>query len=91
VGINENNLINGLLLYPNPSKTELNIRYSLKNTVNVQVKVTNTIGQVISLENKGQSTGLQQSKLNTADLPVGIYFVEINANGSITTQKFVKE
>jgi hypothetical protein len=91
VGINENNLINGLLLYPNPSKTELNIRYSLKNTANVQVKVTNTIGQVISIENKGQSTGLQQSKLNTADLPVGIYFVEINANGSITTQKFVKE
>ena len=70
-------------LYPNPTKTILNI--NIGNITNLdKITVTDLTGKIIL---QTQNT----TKINVADLAVGIYIIEVNAGDKKFQSKFVKE
>lgn len=86
VGIDESNQgINNLSIYPNPSKDVVTI--SWKEATNANVTLRNSLGQIL-LSDKYKLTN--QIDLNL-DVPIGIYFLQIEAYGEVITRKIVKE
>jgi mannan endo-1,4-beta-mannosidase len=81
---NENDLVDEILLYPNPTINELNISTKIDATVFIM----NAIGQKIdNFEIKANST----KTISTLNLPSGIYFINFNCDGKTLVKKLLKE
>lgn len=80
--VEENDNASSIKVYPNPTKTQLNI----SSTENIEtIKVYNTMGQLI-VDNIVEGTFYT---LNTSTLPYGVYFVNIETAGGISVKRFV--
>jgi PKD repeat protein len=77
-----------IVLYPNPATDVLNIGLN-DVSGSVTVNISNATGQIVR---KMSSTIEANQKLtvNTASLPEGLYFVQVNCNGKMITGRFVK-
>jgi hypothetical protein len=76
--------------YPNPFNPSTVIRYQLKSSEFVTLKVFDILGKEVEiLVNERQTSGLHEIKFNAANLSSGIYFYQLNANGSVLTKKAV--
>ena len=84
LGIEENTLFDGVSIFPNPYKQQVNI--DLGRLKEVNVKIFNVDGQLIyQLENITSSNN--QFEFNA---PSGVYFVEVIAQGAREYFKLVK-
>lgn len=71
-------------LYPNPTKSEINI--NLKSAIEINsIQIYNTIGQLVTLQ-----TG-NALKVDVSHLKTGNYFIKINTKEGFTTSQFIKE
>ena len=78
-------------IYPNPVSGDANLELNLTEAVNVTVSIYNQIGQVASTSSQSLNAGRQLIKLNTSNLPEGIYHVNIiGKNGGTISRKLVK-
>ncbi|TAE90150.1 MAG: T9SS C-terminal target domain-containing protein [Bacteroidetes bacterium] len=77
--------------YPNPANEVVNILFYAENAGNSMITVTDITGKVVKqIEQKNTTTGLNELKLNVAELNTGIYFYTYVLNGNhIATRKFV--
>lgn len=65
--------------FPNPFNSALNIDYQLdKNVKNATIKVVNALGQVVDIQNLGNTEGSVSLGFG---LSKGVYFVKIEAEG----------
>ncbi|MBO6026255.1 MAG: T9SS type A sorting domain-containing protein [Bacteroidales bacterium] len=79
LGVDENQMAEGLRVYPNPTDDVLHLETMNTSSQPMEYRVTNMLGQVLM---SGQTT----NEINISALPDGLYFV--NVNGLIS--KFVK-
>lgn len=77
---NEINFKNKIIIYPNPSKQEINISSSQKIE---KISVYNSLGQFL-FESK-------TNQINIEKLEKGLYFLKIKTSSSETVEKFIKE
>jgi hypothetical protein len=84
VGVKENNVLNGISIYPNPSNGIYNLS-GLK--VNSKITVYDAIGQIIytSIITESKET------INISNVPNGIYMIQIKSENSIITKKIIKK
>jgi hypothetical protein len=88
-GINEyNNVLNALMLYPNPTKGNLNIAY--ESSKNVLVQIINTQGQVVKTLNNKPSVGAPQT-IDVSNLSKGFYFVSFTDGENQFSKKLIIE
>jgi hypothetical protein len=88
-GINEyNNVLNALMLYPNPTKGNLNIAY--ESSKNVLVQIINTKGQVVKTLNNKPSVGAPQT-IDVSNLSKGFYFVSFTDGENQFSKKLIIE
>jgi len=79
-----------LTLYPNPVTDQLNIGLNSSLSGQVKVSVLNLVGQVIQTNEIVNVSSQKVITVNTASLPKGLYFVQLNCEGQIVTGRFVK-
>ncbi len=72
---------------PNPTHGELNIQYEAISDDDVNISVTNLLGQVLYQNQYNSSIGLNALNLNLQHWEPGIYFVNFTINGEAITQK----
>lgn len=73
---------------PNPFYEQTTIRYELPQSGTVQLAVYNALGQrVATLANGKQEAGRHGVSFTSRDLPSGVYFVRLSADGKTRTQK----
>lgn len=76
-----------ITIYPNPARDELNIE---GNVLFNNVEVVNMLGQQVLTSTMDVVT--DSFRLNTEDLSTGQYIIKITgADGSITSERFIKE
>ncbi len=75
---------NSFILYPNPAKQEINI---LLNSTDNLISIYNLQGMLV----KQLFVDDKKCKVNTANLPSGMYVVEINNEKNRSFQKFIIE
>src|ERR1017187_10413259 len=86
VGIQEINIKNDILIYPNPTNTTLTL-HSTMSIVNSQLLIEDVLGNKIHQQTiTGINTTLDVSKWSE-----GVYFYEINGLDGIMRGKFIKE
>ena len=79
------NVSDKLIVYPNPVTDELSILVSASNDVYKEVRIYNTLGQVV------KQTDLLDNKavVNMADLPPGMYMVSCYGTGNINKSSLI--
>jgi hypothetical protein len=89
-GINENEELNTLMVFPNPVSEKVTIAWENKNGESAEtLEIRDLNGRVVrsvNLENNQTAVNFQ-----TADLNAGVYVVAISSTSGVSTQKFVKE
>ena len=76
-------------VFPNPANQQLSVEVGANHIALEEIRIVNMYGKEVFL-----ATKINQSKavINIADLPVGLYVVEIaDQSGSTTTRKVAKQ
>jgi len=77
-----------LMVSPNPVNTMLNLSIQAeKSDFPTQVQVLDVTGRTLST----QRFNANQIQLNVAELPSGVYFLQVQRNADVVNYKFVKE
>jgi hypothetical protein len=71
-------------LFPNPATDELNIRFFNLQNKNSNIKIYNSMGQIIG-ENKISGDG----KIKVSSWAKGVYFIQLNDDKKLITKKIV--
>ena len=82
---------NELNLYPNPAKDFFEIAYQSETPSFVSLKMIDVTGRELLLQNFKSFNGLNKFKVDTQDLPAGIYYVTLNIEGKIFSKKLIKQ
>lgn len=83
--------ITGLSIYPNPVNDVMNISLNVSENENYNISIINALGEQVAVVYHGELiSGVNTLSFDAANLAKGIYFVRIEADGVVTTQKFVK-
>lgn len=78
ISVEENNVVNGLLVYPNPVEDAMNIRFSNSVAQKITINLYNNMGQLVTSQDLGTFAGERLTTLNTAELASGIYTLAIS-------------
>lgn len=88
-GINEyNNVVNSLILYPNPTQGNVNLAY--ESDKNVLVQIINTQGQVVKTLNNKPAVGSPQT-IDVSSLSKGLYFITFSDGDHSFSKKLIIE
>lgn len=76
-------------LAPNPATGKTTLTYATSATCNVQILIINLLGQKIrTILNTQQMPGVHLQPVNVSGLANGVYFLNIDVNGSTLARKF---
>lgn len=76
--------------YPNPFNPSTTIKYSLPIAENIQIRVVNILGQLVSIIKNGyQSAGMHEVVFNGDNLSSGVYFVLLTTGNKTLTKKIM--
>ncbi len=92
VGVKENTLpsIKSVFsVFPNPANQSVNCLIANQNGKNVELSITNALGQVVAEETWAVSQLLFKTSVNTSTLEEGCYFVTIKGNNLKETKKII--
>lgn len=89
-GIESNDLIKNISLYPNPANELVNLQIDLASTMPVEIEIVNTLGEVVFAENKGQQFQVNE-QINCSTFASGIYLIKVKIANEVVTRKFTIE
>ncbi|HTB08105.1 MAG TPA: T9SS type A sorting domain-containing protein, partial [Bacteroidia bacterium] len=90
VGIDEVKNEVGFNMYPNPSRGNTTIVYSLNKTQQVTIEVYDMFGQKVYVANNGQvAAGEHTININSQQFQSGVYTVVFRTDGGVSTQKLI--
>lgn len=84
----ENDKIN---IYPNPSKNNWNIKINSSSKEKIKISLLNSIGDVISIQEKNINVGENIIDINGDSLPKGLYFINLKGDNINSIHKLTKE
>ena len=83
---------NDIILYPNPTKDDINIAFELSNNSNVNISLIDLTGKIVSNTSYNLSTGKQSIKIDVSHLAKSNYMVEVKAgNTKYNSKMFLKK
>ncbi len=88
-GVNEINGISELRLFPNPTHGMVTLELFALNQTDLRITIVNTQGNKVFENSLLEVNGRFSTQINLSNLADGVYFVMIEGNGKIVTQKMV--
>mgnify|MGYP001809563006 FL=1 len=90
VGVQENNNRFSFAIYPNPVAESATVSFNLSQNSSVRFEISSMFGSIVCAEAaKDMPLGANQLKVQTKDLPNGIYCASLIVNGQSFTRKIV--
>lgn len=86
-GIDENNGVQDLTLYPNPTNGKMNISYSSKKTQELKIDIIDVTGKTCHSQYFSSSVGVNNYNLNVSFLNQGIYILRIAGSDFVINRK----
>jgi hypothetical protein len=77
-----------LFVYPNPARTELFVSFTANTPGNLQVKIVDASGRILTRVNNAIPKGNNIFPVNISALKAGSYILELSENGKTKTSKF---
>jgi PKD repeat protein len=88
-GVEEQTVLAGMTLYPNPANELVNIAINLNTAADVTVIAYDVTGQILVNENQDLASGNTMLTYNTADWSNGIYFFQVTTGDVTNTVRVV--
>jgi len=85
------NTVASLQIYPNPASANTTISMVLENEANVEMRLLDLSGKVMTAKNYGTLVGSWSEKINTTNFSAGVYLVELTIEGTKVTKRLVVE
>ncbi len=77
-------------IYPNPAANAAEVEFSLKQSARVSIRLNDLSGREVAEICSGiRSAGEHKVVVDVSDIPEGIYFCRLEANGWVETRKLV--
>lgn len=89
VGVEELISLKNVILYPNPTDNELNIKFTLDASQKVKLIVRDLTGKLLQQNNINGALGENVVLIDTKQLSSGVYFMEIETNGLKEIKQFL--
>jgi hypothetical protein len=78
------------IVYPNPANEEVNLKFELSSTADVEILLLDELGQAVKNIRKGkQVKGEYAEKISVGDLAPGLYYVSVIAGEMRETKQLV--
>ena len=74
-------------IYPNPTRGIFNVSIQLNNLQNVSLELVNSLGELFSDKNLGESKGELNESFDLSNQPSGIYLLRISLDDKVITRK----
>jgi thiol-disulfide isomerase/thioredoxin len=88
VGVEESELINSFVAYPNPFNTFTNLSFNVAEASDVTIEVVNLLGaRVMNMDLGTVVAGEHRQVLDFSELSSGLYLINITANGQMATMR----
>jgi Secretion system C-terminal sorting domain len=82
--------MNQLDLFPNPTKDNLQVRFTTFNPKPTELKLFNALGQIVKIQQLDKLVvGLNELNVDVKDLSNGIYSVQLNQNNFTVSKSFI--
>jgi hypothetical protein len=88
LGVTDNDLLE-ISMYPNPTSENVNISFGSNIGNTYQIKIINSLGQVIYDTGKASFNGLNEISLDVSNFSIGLYFVNIEVDNNSTVKKLL--
>ncbi|TDI74799.1 MAG: T9SS type A sorting domain-containing protein [Bacteroidetes bacterium] len=85
LGLDDNDIINNVVLYPNPASDEFIVNLGSSVDGDVEITVLNSLGQTI----QRLTTTTTQTIIDVSNYHTGLYFVSIRTDTQSTTKKLL--
>ncbi|MEI7596906.1 MAG: C10 family peptidase [Bacteroidota bacterium] len=90
-GIDENTILSGFTLYPNPTSDNINIAFTMKETQNIKVDIFNVSGKLVYSEIINNCSGEISKSINTQKFATGMYQLKISGLNDALNRRFIVE
>jgi len=80
-----------LAIAPNPASTRVNIQVQVPNSGQHTIRISNTIGQTVYMEQLNFDTGIYSKSVDVSDFTNGIYIISIENGFESLVHKIVKQ
>tara|TARA_B100000963_G_scaffold197214_1_gene171625 strand:+ start:111 stop:6728 length:6618 start_codon:yes stop_codon:yes gene_type:complete len=84
-----NSQLTNIKVYPNPSRGEFNISFDLERRQDVNLSITNNLGEVIFTDELKEHKGQYNKTIDLGNKANGIYMLNITTNNRNINQKIV--
>jgi len=81
--------ITNLEVYPNPSRDIFNVSFVSDEVQNLDISITNVIGEAIYNSDLEQFVGQFTKEVSLATYPKGVYFLQITTDKGVVTKKLI--
>jgi hypothetical protein len=88
---NVNSNENGLVIFPNPASDKVSVMINAISSNNAQINIIDIKGAIVKSMDGKLVSGVNVMELSVADLPKGMYFVQVTSNEGTSTKKLVIE
>ena len=89
VGVNENEYMDNLSIYPNPATTTVNVSFNLSNSQNMNLRLTDMAGKVVFSQQYDNLKGAFNKDIDVSAYSKGVYFLKLISSEGNITQKIV--
>jgi hypothetical protein len=84
--------VDGISVFPNPTKDGANLKFNLQEAGNVSVSVLDYTGKMLTeVVNENMTAGVKNVKIDTKGMTPGNYIVMISANGGNRVERLTVE
>ena len=83
--------ISKIILYPNPTRNNFSLNYSLNRSASVEYTLTSLSGILMGREVNDESEGEISKHFNLSKYPAGYYFLSIKSDNLIIRRKIIKQ
>ena len=89
-GIDDLTQVTNLIVFPNPTSEILNIRFNAETSESMIIRLTDVLGRIIQERSlKTLTIGENIEQLNVANLPKGVYNLQLNMGDKNAFRKVV--
>lgn len=90
-GFDENPVISGISVFPNPAEDVFNIEFSSRSDGEINIRIIDLKGRVVSSRFHEQAEGINRIRMDASEIPQGIYAIILgDENGYRFSKKLVK-
>ncbi|MGE0637639.1 MAG: T9SS type A sorting domain-containing protein [Bacteroidia bacterium] len=89
IGVNESAMVNSLNIFPNPAADNLNIEFTSNEATSLEVRMTNTLGQLVYSDVKTAFSGTYKNTFSVSGFATGNYNLQVITDKEMMNKKVI--